>query len=90
MIDKPALLKQLRNLIGKRVALHGESFQVIEILPEGPVLVLQSLADETVIQANAQGEASRRVPRITEVQAWIGGEKLLDPRVAAWLESSAD
>lgn len=89
MIDKPTLLAQLRNLIGQRVAVHGESFQIIEIIAEGPTVVLQSLADETVIQANAQGEASRRVPRITEVPAWIGGEDLLDPRVAEWLDSTA-
>lgn len=75
-------------LIGQCVALHGESYQVIEILPEEPAVVLQSLAEEKVIQANAQGEASRRVPRIVEVSARLGGENLLDPRVAAWLKAS--
>ncbi len=89
MIDKPDLLMQLRQLIGRCVTLHGESFQVIEILPEGPVVVLQSLAEDTVIQANAQGEASRRVPRIVEVPAWLGGADLLDPRVDEWLHEPA-
>lgn len=88
MIDKAALLTKLRALTGQCVTLHGESFQVIEILSEGPTVVLQSLAHDTVIQANAQGEASRRVPKIVEVSAWLGGENLLDPRVTAWLQGT--
>lgn len=83
------LLFRLRTLIGQRVRLHGEPFQVIEILPEGPVVVLQDLTSEAVIQANAQGEASRLAPRIVEVPAWLGGERTLDPRVAGWLDSDA-
>lgn len=88
MIDQATLLAQLRALIGECVAVHGEPFQVIEILSDGPTVVLQSLAEDTVIQANAQGEASRRVPRIVEVSAWLGGEDVLDPRVAGWLQNS--
>lgn len=83
------MLTQLRSLIGTRVHLHGEPYQVIEVLPEGPVVVLQALDAEHVIQANAQGEASRRVPRLIEVDARLGGEETLDPRVAGWLRQVA-
>ena len=90
MDETNELLTALRFLIGTRVYLHGEPYQVIEILPEGPVLVLQALEAEHVIQANAQGEASRRVPRLVEVDARLGGEDTLDPRVAGWLRQAAD
>lgn len=90
MIDKENLLRELRSLAGKRVLLHDESFQVIEILPEGPVVVLQSMAADKVIQANAQGEATRRVPLIVEVPAWLGGTDVLDPRVKGWLGDAGD
>lgn len=88
MDESEQLLRQLRNLIGTRLRLHGDLHQVIEILPEGPVVVLQALDEEPVIQANAQGEATRRVPRIVEVDAWLGGANALDPRVKAWLQEA--
>ncbi len=90
MDEARQLLNQLRSLIGQQVELHGDPYQVIEILPEGPVVVLQALAEETVIQANAQGEASRLVPRIVEVSAWLGGEGILDPRVSGWLATARE
>ncbi len=89
MNEREELLQQLRSLIGTELRLHGDRHQVIEILPEGPTVVLQALDEEPVIQANAQGEATRRVPRIVEVQAWLGGANALDPRVKAWLAQAA-
>ncbi len=89
MHESTDLLTRLRNMIGRQVRLHGDLHQVIEILPEGPVVVLQALEQDSVIQANAQGEASRLVPLIVEVPACLGGEKTLDPRVSGWLRSSA-
>jgi len=89
MDESQELLTRLRRMIGQQVRLHGDLHQVIEILPEGPVVVLQALQQASVIQANAQGEASRLVPRIVEVPACLGGENTLDPRVKSWLQSSA-
>lgn len=83
-------MQRLRQLIGSRVRLHGDPFQVIEVLPEGPVVVLQALDADHVIQANAQGEASRRVPLLVEVDARLGGESTLDPRVSGWLRQVDD
>lgn len=90
MDESQTLLQRLRQLIGSRVRLHGDPFQVIEVLPEGPVVVLQALDADHVIQANAQGEASRRVPLLVEVDARLGGESTLDPRVSGWLRQVDD
>lgn len=90
MNESAELLTRLRQLIGARVRLHGDLCQVIEVLPEGPVVVLQTLGSEHVIQANAQGEASRKVPRLIEIDALLGGEQVLDPRVAGWLRGPND
>ncbi|MDH4274269.1 MAG: hypothetical protein OEW08_04450, partial [Gammaproteobacteria bacterium] len=38
-------------------------FMVVEILEDTPALVLQSLTDEPIIQANQYGEAHRFAPR---------------------------
>lgn len=89
MNESRELLTRLRRIIGRQVRLHGELHQVIEVLPEGPVIVLQALDGEAVIQANAQGEASRMVPEIVEIPACLGGEETLDPRVREWLQLPA-
>ncbi len=87
MNEPENLLTDLRRIIGQQVHLHGELHQVIEVLPEGPVVVLQALEGGAVIQANAQGEASRMVPGIVEVPACLAGENALDPRVRGWLQA---
>ena len=51
----------LTALIGHRVRAHGQEFQIIEVLEDGPSLVLQQNVD-TVIQPDQLGEAHRRVP----------------------------
>lgn len=55
-------LDQLRSLIGERVRYGGDAFFVMEVLEDGPYLVLQSLTDDPVIQANQYGEAHRLAP----------------------------
>ncbi|QKT04854.1 hypothetical protein HUS23_14055 [Ectothiorhodospiraceae bacterium 2226] len=51
---------RLRILIGRRVRHQGQDCQIIEVLDDGPTLILQG--DDAVIQANRFGEAHRRVP----------------------------
>lgn len=53
----------LRNLIGTRARYHGDLFEIIEILEDGPALVLQNCDEHTTIQADQLGEAHRRVPQ---------------------------
>ncbi len=54
-------LEQLRTFIGRRVRHAGIQCQVIEILEDGPALVLQDCEQHTVIQPDQHGEAHRRV-----------------------------
>ena len=53
-------LKQLRGMIGINLVYSNKPCQVIEVLEDGPSLVLQYL--EHNIQQNQHGNAHRRVP----------------------------
>ena len=53
-------LTQLRGMIGTRVSHHGEDCEVVEVLEDGPSLVLLPLHRELTIQPNQFGEAPRR------------------------------
>lgn len=55
-------LEQLRELIGVRVEHEGMQCEIIEILEDGPALILQNCDAFTVIQADQHGEAHRKVP----------------------------
>ncbi|MEF8793145.1 hypothetical protein [Thiohalorhabdus sp.] len=57
-LDNP---ESLESLIGCRAEYAGEPFSVIEILPDGPQLVLQH-RDRRAIQQDMQGRPYRRVP----------------------------
>lgn len=56
-------LEQLRGMIGLKVRHQGLSCQVIEVLEDGPSLVLQNCKAVSTIQANQFGDANRRVPQ---------------------------
>ncbi len=56
----------LRKLIGGRVRYLGQIYQIVEILEDGPTLILQNDTGNT-IQADQMGEAHRRVPESVEV-----------------------
>ncbi|HHQ42701.1 MAG TPA: hypothetical protein ENK20_10500 [Chromatiales bacterium] len=64
--DDPA---RLRALVGLELDWEGHRWQVIEVLPDGPTVVLQATDGAREIQANQHGEAVRRVPRCREVPA---------------------
>ena len=53
-------LKQLRNMIGIHVYHQGVACHIVEVLEDGPSIVLKCL-DEDHIQANQYGDPSRRV-----------------------------
>jgi hypothetical protein len=55
-------IDQLRSMIGLRLLYQGILCRVIEVLEDGPSLVLQSIDEEPSIQANQHGEANRRTP----------------------------
>lgn len=55
-------LDQLRRMIGLQVRYEGIVCAIIEVLEDGPSLVLQKSGDTTTIQPNQYGDATRRVP----------------------------
>ena len=56
-------VSHLRDLIGSRARYLGAIYEIIEILEDGPALVLQNCDEHTTIQADQLGEAHRRVPQ---------------------------
>lgn len=54
-------LHKLRSMIGRRVRYRGRNCQIIEVLEDGPSLVLQDYAEHKIIQTDQHGEAHRRV-----------------------------
>jgi len=70
MMSTPAsniTIDRLRGLIGIRVEYDGSACEIIEILEDGPSLILQDCEDRPTIQADQYGEAHRRVPTIRTV-----------------------
>lgn len=55
-------INQLQSLIGHHVSFDGQNCRVIEILEDGPSLILQVADEITTIQPDQHGEAHRRVP----------------------------
>lgn len=55
-------IEQMRGMIGLQVSYHGARYLVIEVLEDGPSLVLMDPEAEPSIQLNLHGNASRRVP----------------------------
>lgn len=54
---------QLRAMIGLRVRHNNVLCQVVDVLDDGPTLVLADLDDHTRIQPDQHGEPHRRVPQ---------------------------
>lgn len=57
------IIDNLRDLIGRYAELHDTRCEIIEVLEDGPALVLQDCEHHTSIQADQHGEAHRRVPK---------------------------
>jgi len=67
-LDHPSIkVEYLRELIGLKVRHQGSQWEIIEILEDGPALVLRDCEMHTVIQADQHGEAHRRVPSTTTI-----------------------
>ena len=82
MNDGSFSLKQLRQLIGARVRYLEDLWQVVEILDDGPALVLESLQRRD-LQHNQYGEGHRRVPRRLSVPVLGHDQQSLNPEFLA-------
>ena len=76
-------LDQLRGMIGLEAYHQGIACQVIEVLEDGPSLVLQAIALHGVIQPNQHGDPSRRVPQTFTVQVLTDSRRELHPEYLA-------
>ena len=54
---------QMRSMIGLRVVYHDAHYQIVEILDDGPHIVIESIDHHIHIQADQHGEAHRKVPK---------------------------
>ena len=70
-------LEQLRGMIGLKVRHQGLSCQVIEVLEDGPSLVLQNCKAVSTIQADQFGDANRRVPQTQTIPVLTPDKKEL-------------
>jgi hypothetical protein len=76
-------LDQLRGMIGLHLIHQGMSCQVIEVLEDGPSLVLQSIHESPTIQPNQHGEAQRRTPVTYTVPVLTRDKNELHPQFLA-------
>lgn len=58
---------RLSRLIGQEVTFEGVPCRIVEILEDGPALILQHSLEHTHIQPDQYGEAHRRVPTTVTV-----------------------
>jgi hypothetical protein len=78
--DKQTIrMEHLRDLIGLKVNHQGSQWEIIEVLEDGPSLVLRDCEMHTVIQADQHGEAHRRVPSTTTIPLFDRDGSELNP-----------
>jgi hypothetical protein len=70
MTDSAFTVAQLRGLIGHRVRHHGLVCLVIEVLEDGPALVLQDCAGASTLLNDQYGEPYCYVARTRILQVW--------------------
>lgn len=63
----PITVNELRAMIGMNVVFRGQPAHVIEVLEDGPSLVLQAVGSG-VIQSNMLGHPTRRSPETMTVR----------------------
>ncbi|KFI21493.1 hypothetical protein [Nitrosococcus oceani] len=68
MVSSLITVTCLRRLIGRQVQHQEIPCQIIEVLEEGPILVLQEVVCHQTIQPDQFGKARRRVPQTLEVK----------------------
>lgn len=83
MSELTITLEQLRGMIGLHVVHNGVPCQIIEVLEDGPSIVLQSQHQDRPVQTNQHGEASRRVPETFTVPVLSRDKTEIHPQYLA-------
>lgn len=76
MPKNQVIIKQLNSWIGRVVRFQDAIYEIIEVLEDGPALVLQDAQQHTTIQPDQHGEAHRRVPHTCTVHIPIINEHI--------------
>ncbi len=79
MQQSAELLAVLRLLIGTHGHYQGHEYELIEVLEQGPLLVLRSCEHEQVIQADMHGEAHRLADKTYSIPLMSTVEETLHP-----------
>lgn len=75
--DSGLSLTDLREMIGTRVRFESQYWEIVEVLEDGPAIILQDYNQHTIIQADQHGEAHRHVPSTRTVPIFASdGESL--------------
>ncbi len=62
--------EELHAMIGQCVTFEGVYCQVVEVIEDGPSLVLEDLEAHVGIQPDQHGEAHRRVPKTYTIRVY--------------------
>ncbi|MDZ7750234.1 MAG: hypothetical protein U5S82_00950 [Gammaproteobacteria bacterium] len=76
-------LEQLRRMIGVKVRYEGSFWRVIEVLEDGPSLVLESQQHPRVIQPDKFGDGHRRTAEYLTVPVLTPDRRELHPQFLA-------
>ncbi len=77
--SNPIPFNHLLDLIGERFHLGNRIYTVIEVLPEGPCLILEANSGALGIQENQHGEPLRRTRTLMSLPVYMSGSKTLNP-----------
>lgn len=77
------LVYELRKLIGEAVLHNGVCCRLLEVLEDGPQVVLEDCEANTSIQENQYGGMWRRVPRIYTIPVIDADGKGFHPQFLA-------
>lgn len=83
MIEISITLKQLRGMIGLHVVHNGIPCQIIEVLEDGPAIVLQSHSHDRPVQSNQHGEGNRRVSETFTIPVLTRDKREIHPQYLA-------
>lgn len=78
-----SLLTALRALLGTEVVHQGVRCRLLEVIDDGPLLILEDCEAHTTIQENQYGGLWRRVPQVYTVPVMSAGTCELHPQFVA-------
>lgn len=67
-------MQSLRRVLGAMVNYKGSQCEVIEVLEDGPAIVLRCLGGDCPIQGDMHGEAHRRTPSMITLPVYLDDE----------------